>query len=54
MENLINKSKIKESTDLNVASDFYEHLNEMVHDLIKKASDRAKGNGRKTLKPVDL
>ncbi|MBT3407540.1 DUF1931 family protein [Candidatus Woesearchaeota archaeon] len=54
MENLINKSKIKETTDLNVASDFYEHLNKVLHELIQKASERAKANGRKTLKPMDL
>lgn len=54
MENLINKSKVKDSTDLNVSSDFYEHLNKTIHELISKAAERAKANGRKTLKPMDL
>lgn len=54
MHNLINKSGIKEYSTLNVSSNFYEHLNMKIAKLIKDAEDRAKGNGRKTLKPIDL
>jgi histone H3/H4 len=53
-EMLVVKSKIKEMTDLNVAGDFAEALSKVVEHKIKKAEERAKENGRKTLKPCDL
>lgn len=37
-----------------IASEFYDALNVEVEKLIKKAVDRAKANGRKTLQPMDL
>jgi histone H3/H4 len=55
MVDLIVKSKIKEAvSDLNVASEVAEALNEKVHRLLKDASERAKANGRRTLQARDL
>ena len=48
------KSKVKEATELNVAGDVYDALEKKVLDLIKAAEERAKANGRKTIKPYDL
>jgi histone H3/H4 len=52
---LIVKSKIKEAvSDLNIASEVAEALNEKVHKLLQDASQRAKANGRRTLQARDL
>ncbi|MBS3091552.1 DUF1931 domain-containing protein [Candidatus Pacearchaeota archaeon] len=52
---LVVKSKIKEAaSDLNVASDVPEALNEKVLALLKDAAGRAKANGRRTLQTRDL
>jgi hypothetical protein len=52
---IISKSRTKAAVkDCNVSSDFYEALDGVVRDMIAKAEDRAKGNGRKTLRPYDL
>ncbi len=48
------RSKIKDATKLNVASDFADALSKVVEAKIKRAEERATENGRKTLKPVDL
>jgi len=48
------KSQVKEATDLNVASDVYDALEEKVREMIKAAEKRAKENGRKTIKAYDL
>lgn len=48
------RSKIKDATELNVASEFADALSKVVEAKIKKAEERAKANGRKTLKPCDL
>ncbi len=48
------KSKVKDATELNVAGDVYEALEEKVLRLIEEAEVRAKENGRKTIKPYDL
>jgi histone H3/H4 len=53
-ELLVVRSNIKKSTKLNVASDFADALSKIVEMKIKKAEERATGNGRKTLKPIDL
>ncbi|MDP2909022.1 MAG: DUF1931 domain-containing protein [Nanoarchaeota archaeon] len=53
-ELLVVRSKIKEYTKLNVASDFADALSKVVEAKIKRAEERADGNGRKTLKPIDL
>ncbi len=52
---LISKSGTKAAAKgVNVSSDFYGALDKEVRGLIAKATSRAKGNGRKTLRPVDL
>lgn len=53
-ELLVVRSKLKEHTELNVAGDFADALSKRVEEMIKMAEARAKGNGRKTLKPIDL
>jgi len=42
------------ASDCNVAGDFAEALSKEVETMIKKAADRAKANGRKTITPRDL
>lgn len=51
---IINKSRIKEITDLQVSEEFYLELEKLVVDLIKKAEKRAKENFRRTLFSRDL
>lgn len=52
---LVVRSKIKDySEGLNVAGDFADALSKVVEQKIKRAVERAKANGRKTLKPQDL
>lgn len=54
-ELIISKSRTKAATKkCNVGSDFYPALDKRVREIIKTAEDRALGNKRKTLKPVDL
>lgn len=49
------RSKIKGCAgDCNVSGDFAEALNGEVEKMIQKASERAKSNGRKTVRPGDL
>lgn len=55
MSELIVKSAVKDAVDeQNVASDFYEALDEEVAELIEDAAERAEANGRKTVQPRDL
>lgn len=55
MADLIVKAAVKEElTDQNVASDFYEALDEEVRELLHKAAKRAEANDRKTVQPRDL
>lgn len=55
MSDLIVDAKVKEAADEhNVASDFYEALDEEVEALIEDAAERATANDRKTLQPRDL
>lgn len=54
MVDLIKKSTVRDATDKNVGSDFYELLDERVQELIDRAAERADGNGRKTVKGRDL
>jgi histone H3/H4 len=55
MTDLIVKSKIKEAVpELNVAGEVADALNNKVLELLKKASERAKANGRRTLQARDL
>jgi len=53
-ELLVVRSKLKECTDCNVAGDFADALSKKVEEMIRMATERAKGNGRKTIKPIDL
>jgi histone H3/H4 len=55
MADLIVKAAVKEALDeKNVASDFYDALDEEVAELLADAADRAEANGRKTVQPRDL
>ncbi|CQH62203.1 MULTISPECIES: DUF1931 family protein [Halobacterium] len=55
MADLIVKAAVKEELDdKNVASDFYEALDEEVSELLEDAAARAESNGRKTVQPRDL
>ena len=50
-------SKVKElvkSEGMNMASDFSDALSKKVEELVKAAAARAKGNGRKTVRAIDL
>jgi histone H3/H4 len=50
-------SKMKDAirgAGCNVAGDAIEHLNEKVHAMIKLATERAKENGRKTVRGYDF
>lgn len=42
------------SHDLNMSGDFLEALSNKTRGLIDAAAERAKANGRKTLRPTDL
>ncbi len=54
-EMLIVRSKVKSAASgANVSSDFADRLNEEIHDMVKKAVDRAKANGRRTVQARDL
>lgn len=48
MKELLNKHSMM------VSGDLAEALSSHVEELLKKASDRAKENGRKTVRPCDL
>ncbi|WP_276273293.1 DUF1931 family protein [Haloarcula litorea] len=55
MADLIVKAAVKEELDdMNVASDFYDALDEEVEELLAEASRRASENDRKTVQPRDL
>jgi histone H3/H4 len=55
MADLIVKAAVKDELDeMNVASDFYDALDEEVRELLDDASRRASENDRKTVQPRDL
>ena len=55
MADLIVKAAVKEKLgNHNVASDFYDALDEEVHQLLDDAARRAEANDRKTVQPRDL
>jgi histone H3/H4 len=55
MADLIVKSAVKEKLDgQNVASDFYDALDQEVAELVEDAARRAGENDRKTVQPRDL
>ena len=52
---IISKSRTKAAvSNFNISSDFYEALDRKVRDMLSAAEERAGGNDRKTLRPVDL
>jgi histone H3/H4 len=55
MADLIVKAAVKDAlNDMNVASDFYDALDDEVQELIDDAARRAKENDRKTAQARDL
>jgi hypothetical protein len=55
--NVVVASKVKEAIkqqDVRMSSDFVDALNEEVAEMVAKAAERAKGNGRSTVRPGDL
>lgn len=55
MADLIVKAAVKEYLDeQNVASDFYDSLDEEVKELLDRAAKRAEENDRKTVQSRDL
>ncbi|MFC5971754.1 DUF1931 domain-containing protein [Halomarina salina] len=55
MADLIVKAAVKDALDdMNVASDFYDALDEEVQELLDDAARRADENDRKTVQPRDL
>jgi len=56
-ETLVVQSKIREmfkKHDCNTGSDAVDALNSEVERIIKRAADRTKENGRKTVKAADI
>jgi len=52
---LVTKAQVKEIVGgINISEEFYPALNVEVQNLIKKALERAKKNGRRTLMARDL
>lgn len=57
---LVVQSKVKDvarkvgGKDLRFSGDAVKALSDCVGDILKKAANRAKANGRKTVKPQDL
>ena len=48
------KEFIKGSSDVNVSGEFAEAVNEHVAKAVQSAIERCTGNGRKTVRAVDL
>ena len=54
-KSLVVKSAVRASLKgMRSGGDFFKALDEKVAIILKKATERAKGNGRKTLRGVDL
>ena len=52
---IISKSRTKAAVKkVNVSGDFYGALDQAVRGMLRNAEERALGNKRKTLRPVDL
>ena len=51
---IINKSKIKDVVELQVAGEVAAELEKKVEEVLKKAEERARGNGRRTIFARDL
>jgi len=49
------RSKVKGlGKGMRFSGDFFDALDKKVEEMVKGASQRAKGNGRATCRPVDL
>jgi hypothetical protein len=56
-DNVVVASKVRDTvrgSGIRMSSEFTEALNAEVHGLISRAVQRAKGNGRGTVRPTDL
>ena len=51
---LVVRSKIREYVDLNVGEELARAVERKVEDMLKKAEERAKANGRRTIYARDL
>ena len=52
---LIVRSKVKSAIKgMRFSGDLYSALDKKVEEILKEAAKRAKGNGRATIRPVDL
>jgi histone H3/H4 len=52
---LVVKSAVRELVkDMRVSDSFFEGLNKAVEELVKRAVERAKANGRSTLRDCDV
>jgi len=52
---LVVKSNVKKfCRGMRCSKDFYNALDRKVEDILREAIDRARGNKRATLRPVDL
>lgn len=57
MAKYVVQSKVKEynkKNGLNTSADVMEKLDEIVKEVLDKGKERTKGNGRKTMKAIDL
>lgn len=55
MTDVVKKSGIRDTAEgVNVGSDFYEAVDNTVKDMIEMAVNRAKENGRRTVKARDI
>ena len=56
-EVIVVASRVKEaisSSDMQMAGDFVQALSETTYNRIQSAIERAKANGRKTVRPEDI
>lgn len=51
---LVIKSNVKKATELSVADEFCRKLEMEVEEMLRKAEERAKANGRRTIFERDL
>jgi histone H3/H4 len=52
--NYLVKSRVKDSTEMNVSNTAIEKLNERIERLVEDAEERAEGNDRTTLMDRDF
>ena len=51
---LVIKSNIRLAVELSVAEEVEPALNKLVNDVLRKAEERARANGRRTIQARDL